>query len=135
MYELSDLIQRLPCIGVERLSYLLGVRAESDEILRKTLLVSLTFEDLLIDVLKIKKGLDSVLHFSDSALISDFAGHELILDEILWQVDRLAKKGNPEEARMIALYALNKGKKMTEQFEEGFSWNISLEEIEKWLEL
>lgn len=128
---MNDLINELPSLGAERLSYILGVRAEGDLILNKILSVALAFQRPIADFGKIVGILNIAIDIPE--LVPDNEGHEQILDEILWQVQQLTSTGNLDLAKRVARYTIEKGQKMVENFEEGFSWNSSLEEIEKWL--
>jgi hypothetical protein len=131
IYGMSDFTDQLPRINSERLANILAVRAEFDEILNKILSVSLAFQTPTLDIASISGVLNYALYVPE--LVSDSEGHEQILDEVLFQIEQLAKKGNPGLAKQIAMYSLERGHEMLENFDEGFSWNGSLEEIEKWL--
>lgn len=131
MYGMNDFIKQLPMLGPDRLSSILAVRAEYDQVLSKILSVSLAFQNPNADLKSIKATLNYAIHIPE--LVSDTEGHEQILDEVLWQVNQLEKNGKLEIAKQIARYSLERGQEMLENFEEGFSWNCSLEEIEKWL--
>jgi hypothetical protein len=131
-YNMGDFIERLPALGAERLANVLAVRAETDEVLRKVLSVSLAIQASTRDFSEVSDVID------DAIDIPEFVPHpegrnEMILDEILLKIQELEKFGNIPLARQIAEYSVQKAIKMQEQFEEGFAWSCSLEKIEKWL--
>ncbi len=131
LYDMNDFAKQLPMLGSDRLSSILAIRAEYDQILNKILSISLSFQNPIVDLKTIMAALNNAIHIPE--LVSDSEGHEQILDEIFWQIERLAQNGNYEFAKLVAKYSLERGQEMLENFEEGFSWNCSLKEIENWL--
>lgn len=132
LYDMNDFSKRLPALGTDKLANILTLRAETDDVLNKILSVSLAIQDSTNDISQITDALNFAIHVPEFVPhLED--GYEIILDEILLQVEDLVKLGKVRLAREIAEYSLLKGTEMLEQFEEGFSWNCSLENVEKWL--
>ncbi len=130
-FDMNDFINELPLLGAKRLSYILGVRSETDPVLNKILSVALAFQKPISNFEEIVDVLNVAIDIPE--LVPDNEGHDQILDEVFWQIKQLANTGNLDLAKRVACYAIEQGQKMVENFEEGFSWNGSLEEIEKWL--
>ncbi len=131
-YDMRDFLDRLPTLGVDKLVNILSVRAETDIVLNKVLLVSLAIQNSTSDISQVTDALDYAIHVPELVRYPE-DGYEIILDEILLRIEELEKTGNVLLAREIAEYSLLKGTEMQEKFEEGFSWTCSLENIEKWL--
>ena len=88
IYDMNDFAKQLPMLGPDRLSSILAVRAEYDQVLSKILSVSLAFQNPSADLKSIMATLNYAIHIPE--LVSDSEGHEQILDEILWQIERSA---------------------------------------------
>lgn len=131
-YDMNDFSERLPTLEISTLAHILTLRSETDDILNKILSVVLVFQEPFNEISQITKTLDYAIHVPEFVPYPE-DGYDIILDTILLHVEKLAQVGNSDLAREIAEYALKKGSEMQEQFEDGFSWNLSLKEIEKWL--
>jgi hypothetical protein len=129
---MNDFSKRLPALGTDKLANILTLRAETDDVLNKMLSVSLAIQDSTNDISQITDALNYAVHIPEFVRHPE-DGYEIILDEILLQVEDLVKLGKVRLARKIAEYSFLKGTEMLEQFEEGFSWNCSLKNIERWL--
>lgn len=131
--DFHDLKHHLVALGAERLAGIAWSRAQSDEVLSKTLMVAATIRlpDLNWD--KAKSAIDYAFHFPDYVRYTE-DGHGMILSEIRASAEFLAAQNNNDLALRIAQYAIKRGQEVAENFEEDFDWSSSIDDLSEWVQ-
>ncbi len=119
-------------LGLDRLSSLLWIRAEGDDVLRKALVVATGIHQANGEWEKVKYAIDYALHFPDYVSYT-VTGHGQILEEIKLSLKLLVCQNKCEFALRIGQYALECGQSAAENFEDDWDWTSSLNDLEKWL--
>ena len=81
---------------------------------------------------KTKKAIDYALYFQDYIRYAD-CSYSIILDEMLNAIKILNNQVGFKFALRVAHYIFERGQDMIMNFEEGWDWTLSLEELEKWI--
>ena len=130
--DFDELRTELSTLGARHLAELLWLRAQYDDILRKSATVSIVLRLSKGDWDKAKKAIDYALHFPDYVRYTE-DGHGLIIEEIKSALDVLAAQNQAEFALQIAQYAVEVGQKVADNFEDDWEWTSSLEDLVEWI--
>lgn len=131
--EMEEFRNLLPTLGVNRLTNIVWVRSQEDNVLNKALMVSICLQATNGEWEKAKAAIEYTLHFPDHVRYTE-GGHGIILDEIRLSLQDLAKQGQHEFAMRIARFAVERAKKVAENFEDDWDWTSSLDGLMKWLD-
>lgn len=129
----ESLREHIPTLGVARLTELLWVRAQEDDVLQKALTASIAIRTFPEDISKAKAAVDYALHFPDYVRYTE-GGHGLILDEIQSALEFLESRGKRYMALDIAQHAIHLGQEVAENFEDDWDWTSSLKDLIEWTE-
>lgn len=130
----ESLREHIPVLGVARLTELLWVRAQEDDVLQKALTASIAIRTFSEDINKVKVAVDYALHFPDYVRYTE-SGHGLILDEIQSALEFLESLGKSDIALDIARHAIHLGQEVAENFEDDWDWTSSLKDLIEWTEM
>ncbi len=91
IFGIEEFTSQLPSLGIDKLTSILAVRSEHDEVLNKILSILLAFKKPVADINSVTRILDCAIHVPDygSKFVSDNDGHEFILNEILLRIELL----------------------------------------------
>lgn len=137
----ADLKTKLLSFGIKRLVDILWIRAQRDTVLNKVLMVSVGIPLAVVSVgiplaegslEKAKAAIDYTLYFPDYIRYNDH-GYGIILDEIRVTLECLEDKIHKEFVLGIAEYAFERGQIVSQNFEDDWDWNSSLEDLENWI--
>ncbi len=81
---------------------------------------------------KAKEAIDYSLHFEDDIRYSE-RGHDQIIYELIVALDTLLGNGEKEFAIKLAKYIHAEAEQQYDIFEDGWSWQLALEDLEKWI--
>ena len=131
--EFEDLRAHLRSFEHERLSELLLLRAETDVVLWKAPMASVSMQLAHGDWNKTKEAIDYALHFEDYVRYTD-CHYGIVLYEMIKTLEILGGRVNEEFVIRAAQYILDRGQQVTENFEDDWDWISSLEVLEKWIQ-
>lgn len=132
--EFTELRKYLPSLGVEALVDHLWFRAQYDDTLLKTLMVSVVICQFPIDWGQIKAAVDYALYFPNHIRYTEH-GHGDILNAIEKGVGRIVNLEHVELALHIARYAVERGSLVAENFEDDWDWTSALEDLTQWIKM
>ena len=115
-----------------RLVELLWMSAQNNIVLWKALMASVSMELANGDWEKTKAAIDYSFYFKDYVRYND-CKCGIILNEMLNALEILKNKVSVEFALRIAHYIFERGQDLLMNFEDGWDWTLSLEELEKWI--
>ena len=115
-----------------RLVELLWMSAQNNIVLWKALMASVSMELANGDWEKTKAAIDYSFYFKDYVRYND-CKCGIILNEMLNALEILKNKVSVEFALRVAHYILERGQDLLMNFEDGWDWTLSLEELEKWI--
>ncbi len=128
-FEFLELRKLIPSMGSDRLAEILWIRAQSDDMLGKVLMVTVALQ--ADDLERAKLAVDYALHFPEFVRYTE-SGHGQILEEIKTSLENLAGEGRTDFALNIARYAIQRAHEVAENFEEDWDWISSIESLEEW---
>lgn len=81
---------------------------------------------------KAKEAIDYSLNFEDYIRYFE-RGHDQIIYELIVALDTLLRYGENKFAIKLAKYINTKAEQQYDIFEDGWSWQLALEDLEKWI--
>lgn len=117
----------------ERLFEMLLLRAETDVVLWKALMASVSMQLAHGDWQKTKEAVDYALHFEDYVRYTD-CHYGIILHEMIKTLEIVSSEVSEEFAIRVAQYIFEHGQQVTEVFEDSWDWITSLAVLEKWIQ-
>lgn len=121
--ELSD---HLSGLSSKHLIDLLQVRAQTDDLLRRILVVAVTLCSPTCNLTNATAALDYALHLPDFVRYAEH-GHGQVLEEIAKGLEYQAMSGNQDLVLAIGDYSIAQAQKIAEHFEDDRNWTYSLE--------
>ena len=121
----------MQCLDVESLISILGSRALSDDILRKTIIGSLGIRMARQNLFQAKVAIEYAVDLNEFIRYTEI-GHGQILDEIKKALEYLANSGEQKLATELAEYAVELAGQALEKFEASWEWQSGLEELSNW---
>ena len=115
-----------------RLVELLWMSAQNNAVLWKALMVSVAMQQANGNWEKTKAAIDYSFYFQDSIRYTD-SKCGIILNEMLNALEILKNKVSVEFSLRAAHYIFESGQDLFMNFEDGWDWTLSLEELEKWI--
>ena len=115
-------------LSFERLLEIVWHRIQTDEILKKIVLVSIVFSTENKDYEMMKAAIDYALRFSDYIRYYEH-GHDQILTELEVALKTMLASGGKEEVIRIGQYLIKKAEAVAENFEEDWSWMQSVDSL------
>lgn len=131
-FDLNNLRDHLVTLGAERLAEIVWVRAQDDEVLQKSIMVTLALQDASEDWEKAKNAIDYALHFSNFVRYSE-GGHSQVIDEIKKELENLYERGNSDAAIQIARYTITRAQDIAENFEDDWEWTCGIKSLSDFL--
>lgn len=131
-FDLNILRDHLVTLGAERLAEMVWVRAQDDDVLQKSIMVTLALQEASEDLEKAKNAIDYALHFPDFVRYSE-GGHSQVLDEIKKEVADLHERGNCEVAIQITRYTITRAQDIAENFEDDWEWTCGIKSLTDFL--
>ena len=115
-------------LSFERLLEIVWHRIQTDEILKKIVLVSIAFSAENKDYEMMKAAIDCALRFSDYIRYNEH-GHDQILTELEAALKAMLASGEKENVIRIGQYLIEKAEAVAENFEEDWSWMQSVDSL------
>ena len=116
----------------QRLVELLWMSAQNNDPLLKALMASVSMQLAEGDWDKTKEAIDYAFYFQDYIRYTD-CHYGIILDEMIKTLGILKTKVSIEFALRVARYIFENGQAVSMNFEDGWDWICSLEELKKWI--
>lgn len=111
---------------------LLWMSAQNNSVLWKALMASVAMQQANGNWEKTKAAIDYSFYFQDYVRYTD-CKCGIILNEMLNALEILKNKVSVEFALRVAHYIFERGQDLLMNFEDGWDWTLSLEELEKWI--
>ena len=132
--SLDSIMEQVSCLGIDRLSYIIWVRAQCDSILREILISTISLKQVNGDLKKAKKIVDRAINFPEKYIRYTDQGHEQILDEIKVALEIMFLNGQKEFALQVAEYTVTRSENIYEIFEDDWEWGESMKSFTKWIQ-
>ncbi len=132
--EWSELKEQLPKLGIDRLADILFHSSENNDILKKLLMGTVGIQLAMGEWEKTKAAIDYAFHFPDYVRYTEH-GHGQIIEEIITSLELLVDQGQEHFAIRIAEYAIEKAQSIAENFEDGWDWTSSIENLRQWVKM
>ncbi len=132
--NLDSIREKVSCLGIDSLSSIIWVRAQSDKILRKILIATISLRQANGDLERAKKVIDEAINFPEGYVRYTEHGHDQILDEIRMTLDILLNNGQKEFPLRIAEYTTHRAESISEIFEDDWEWMESVRNFIKWIQ-
>ncbi len=132
--DLTELRKYLPSLGVETLADHLWFRAQSDDTLLKTLMVSVVIRQFPTNWEKIKAVVDYALYLPNPICYTEH-GHWQILDAIEKSLDWLVSLNQVALALRVAHYAAELGGTVSGNFEDDWDWTSAIDSLTQWMKI
>ncbi len=129
--NVNELRDHLGALGADQLAELVWSRSQYDDVLRKTLMVSVAARMAHGNWDKAKAAVDYALHFPDYVRYTE-RGHGQILREIEAALEFLVSRDQLELALCLARYTIARGQEVAENFEDDWDWTSSLKSLAEW---
>jgi hypothetical protein len=129
--EFQELKKRLVSLGVNRLAEMIWQRAEVDEILEKTAVVSVSLRSAT-NFDQANVAIDYAFHFSSDYIRCAQNGYGQILWEIKSALEFHVDQGRYEFVLIAGQYAIEQGEKVLEIFEDDWDWAGPLKDLSDW---
>jgi hypothetical protein len=130
--EFQELKKRLVSLGVDQLADMIRQRSEVDEVLEKTAVVSVCLRSTT-DTDQVRATIDYVFYFSSDYIRHTEHGYGQILWAIKSALEFHVEQGRHEFALTAGQYAIEKGEKALEIFEDDWDWAGPLKDLSEWL--
>lgn len=128
----TELKTHLRSFKHERLVELLWMSAQNNSALWKALMASVSMQLAKGNWEKTKEAIDYAFYFQDYVRYTD-CNYGIILNEMLNALEILKNQVSVEFALRVAHYIFESGQDMVVNFEDGWDWTLSLDELEKWI--
>ena len=132
--SLDSIREQVSRLGIDRLSDIIWVRAQYDNILREILISTISLKQVNGDLEKAKKIVDKAIGFPERYIRYTSQGHGQILDEIKLELEILMLNGQKEFALQAAEYTVTRSENIYEIFEDGWEWEESVRSFSQWVQ-
>lgn len=129
----TELKTHLRSFTHERLVELVLRSAENNSALWKALMASVSMQLAKGNWEKTKAAIDYAFYFQDYVRYNTDCKYGVILDEMLNVLEILKNQVNAKFALRVAHYIFENGHDLLMNFEDGWGWSCSLDQIEKWI--